>query len=220
MPIERPLTPLGGNQVLDRRNITRSSDDRKGSFLTQVCDELCQQGGELLRYFLVRSMAGTRDHLNFAAPQCGNALLAQVVKADQLLVGTLQDGQRPTQRCDDGNLILEPVGPALDPNPVRAAPSVAKMSDMNSPMSRDEPGAVKLSATSLASDSLTSSSNKASIAGFGRNASAICAGEAFGGAPKMTKPLASGNAGAASITIWPPRLQPTTTASRTPSSFS
>ena len=52
------------------------------------------------------------------------------------------------------------------------------------------------------------------MAGLGRRAASICAADATGGVPKMTKPAVSGMAGVASSAMCPPRLQAITTASR------
>jgi hypothetical protein len=44
-------------------------------FVIKVADELGQQGGELLRCLVVRSMTDALDHLNLAAPQRRNVQL-------------------------------------------------------------------------------------------------------------------------------------------------
>jgi hypothetical protein len=91
------------------------------------------------------------------------------------------------------------------------------MSAMNPCSGSGDPGATKLAAYAAASASPTSPVKPTPIAGFGRNAVGTAAGPGRGGVPKIAKPAASGRWGSASTTMWPPRLQPTNTASSTPS---
>ena len=90
-----------------------------------------EQAGEPLRYLLVRGVPGAGDHLHLTPPQRRHGELAQVVKVHQLLAGALEDGQRLAQFRDDRDLVGEPALTDAGRSPVRAAPSVARMSGTN-----------------------------------------------------------------------------------------